>query len=482
MPPLADLPFSVSIDFSVWETILNLPTPQLVRVIFAIGGWTALALVFFYLGTHLWLELREDLYKHHWQWVVLAIDVPTDTVQSPKAVEQIFAQLSGAFADPNFGEKYWGGVKERCFSFEIISLEGYIQFLVYTEVKFRDLVEAAVYAQYPMAEITEVEDYVSMIPDKYPNETHDMFGVEFGLVAEDPYPIRNYDEFEHNISKDVTFADPMAAVLENFTRIGPGENLWLQIIIEPVSGEWKKKGIGIVKGTLQYKGQELVKNIVENKKPHHEQHFFLKWINLGLDAIIHLIIPPHEAEHGAKDEAPKDGKVSDMTPGLKDTVKAIEEKISKIGFKTKIRAMYAANKGVFNPSRCLDGLIGAFSQFNYPQRNGIIPKGTTSAHYAFKKNKTAHLKGDFVKAFKKRKLKMGKNPYILNVEELATIWHFPLPLVKAPLVQKTGSKRAEPPINLPVEVFAESPLKKKVAPAPEPVEEKKDEPPELMWG
>jgi hypothetical protein len=482
MPPLLDLPFNLTVDLSVWEVILNLPTLQLIQVIFAIAGWAVLALVIFWVGAHLWLELREDLYKHHWQWVVLAIDVPTDTVQSPKAVEQIFSQLSGAFADPNFGEKYWKGVKERWFSFEIISLEGYIQFLVYTEIKFRDLVEAAVYAQYPMAEITEVEDYVSLIPDKYPNETHDMFGVEFGLVAEDPYPIRSYSEFEHNISKDITFADPMAAVLENFTRIGAGENLWLQIIIEPVSGEWKKKGIGIVKGSLQHKGQELVKNIVENKKPHHEQLFFLKWINLGLDTIIHQIIPPHEDDHGAKKDEPKEGKVSDMTPGLKDTVKAIEDKISKVGFKTKIRAMYAANREVFNPSRCLDGLVGAFSQFNYPQRNGIIPKATTSAHYAFKKNKIAHLKKEFVKAYKKRKLKMGKNPYILNVEELATIWHFPLPLVKAPLVQKTGSKRAEPPINLPVEVFAESPLKKKVITPPEPEEEEKEEPPELMWG
>ncbi len=469
MPPLADLPFSVSIDFSVWETILNLPTPQLVRVIFAIGGWTALAIVIFWVGAHLWLELREEKNVHHWQWVVLAIDVPTDTVQSPKAVEQIFAQLSGALDEPNFGQKYWGGAKQKGFSLEIISLEGYIQFLIYTEAAHRDLVEAAVYAQYPMAEITEVEDYTSMIPSAYPNETHNVFGLEFGLAAADAFPIRNYDEFEHNISKDVTFADPMAAILENFTRIGAGENLWLQIIIQPTSDSWKTHAIELVKGL-----------ITKTEHGGHGQNIFFKWINVGLDTIIHQIIPPHEGEHGA--EAPKEGKVSDLSPGERDNIKAMEEKISKVGFKTKIRALYAAQKEVFNPDRCVNGLIGALNQFNYSGRNAIVPKASTSAHYAFKKSKTAHLKKDFVKAYKKRKLKMGKNPYILNVEELATIWHFPLPLVKAPLVQKTGSKRAEPPINLPVEVFAESPLKKKVAPTPEPVEEKKDEPPELMWG
>jgi len=34
---------------------------------------------------------------------------------------------------------------------------------------------------------------------------------------------------------------------------------------------------------------------------------------------------------------------------------------------------------------------------------------------------------------------------------LATIWHFPLAFVKTPLLQKTTSKRAEPPTDLPVE-------------------------------
>jgi hypothetical protein len=178
---------------------------------------------------------------------------------------------------------------------------------------------------------------------------------------------------------------------------------------------------------------------------------------------------------------PKEGKVSDLTPRARDNLAAIEDKISKVGFKSKARVLYAAQKSVFNPGRCIEGFIGSLNQFNFTGRNAIVPAATTTAHYAFKNSRTAELKNIFVKAFKKRKLKIGKNPYILNTEELATLWHFPLPLVKTPLLQKTSSKRAEPPINLPVEMVAESPLKKK-----QPVaEEKHDEeppPPELMWG
>ncbi len=460
---LEGLPFGFTIDFSFWGTILSLPSSELTRVVFVMFGWAFLALVFFFVGAHLWLDLRQDLNVHHWQWVVLAVDVPPDTVQSPKAVEQIFAHLSGALDEPNFGQKYWGGAKQRWFSLEIISLEGYIQFLIYTEIAHRDLVEAAVYAQYPMAEITEVEDYVSLIPSKFPNETHNMFGIEFGLVAADPYPIRTYEEFEHNIMPDeLKFNDPMASILENFTRIGAGENLWFQIIIEPTSSSWKEKGI------------KLVKEIIENKAPHHDQIFVVKAINVFASELLNAIKGPSE-DHGGHEEHETPGKVSDLTPRGRDTIAAIEDKISKVGFKSKMRVIYAAKKEVFNPGRCLDGFVGSINQFNFTGRNALVPVAATNAHYFFKNAKIIELKNKFIKAYKKRKLKMGKNPYVLNTEELATLWHFPLPLVKTPLLQKTGGKRAEPPINLPIEELAESPLKRKMPPPlPEPP---KEEPP-----
>src|SRR3989344_1291916 len=244
--PVAELPFGLVVNLSLWIDILNLPTGQRVSAIFAIVGWTVVALIFFFMGCELWIKARQSKYMSNWEWIVLAVDVPPDTVQSPKAVEQIFSHLSGALFEPNIGQKYWQGIRQKWFSLEIISLEGYIQFLIFTEATYRDLVEAAIYAQYPMAEITEVDDYVNLIPAKYPNETHEIFGLEFGLAAADPYPIRTYSEFEHSITPDYTFNDPMASILENFTRIGAGENLWFQIIIEPVSSAWKAKGIELI--------------------------------------------------------------------------------------------------------------------------------------------------------------------------------------------------------------------------------------------
>jgi len=48
------------------------------------------------------------------------------------------------------------------------------------------------------------------------------------------------------------------------------------------------------------------------------------------------------------------------------------------------------------------------------------------------------------------KLFENKKKNILNIEELATLYHFPVVTVSPPLIKKTGSKRAEPPFGLPV--------------------------------
>jgi hypothetical protein len=445
-------PFDVSIDLSNWQQFLGLSPLGIVLAVFAIIGWVLVSYKLFKMFMDRVLHFRQAL-NHDWQHVVLAVDVPALFVQTPKAVEQIFAQLSGAVMHSNLAGHFWEGKQQKSFSFEIVSIEGYIQFLVRSELEYRDLIEAAIYAQYPEAEITEVEDYVTAIPDKYPDKEYNIDGIEFKLAEKSPYPIRTYPHFEYSLSKDAVFSDPMAAILENFSRIGHGENLWMQIIVEPINNDWKKEGI------------ELVKEIISGKKHGHHGTSILGTLIGYAAALPKAIVAEALGSHGGEEHGghdaheEKEGKLSDLTPGAKTTVEAIEEKISRIGFKSKLQVLYAARKEVFNPGKCMSGFVGAMNQFHITSSNSIVPGATTHAEYDKSGKKAAHLKKKFVDAFKKRKSKWKVDPYILNTEELATIWHFPLPFVKTPLVQKAGAKRAEPPLGLPVEML-EGPLKR----------------------
>jgi len=77
-----------------------------------------------------------------------------------------------------------------------------------------------------------------------------------------------------------------------------------------------------------------------------------------------------------------------------------------------------------------------------------------SASYFFKEPRIAYRKKLLMQAYKKRKLKVGANPFIMNVVELATVWHFPMSHVKTPNVQRVEARQSEPPTGLPIERVA----------------------------
>ncbi|MBT4153026.1 MAG: hypothetical protein HOE53_00045, partial [Candidatus Magasanikbacteria bacterium] len=357
------------------------PILSIVYELFVIGGYLFLVYAALHIGIMYYVEYRSAKMNKDWKWIVLAVDVPPMNLQTPKAVEQMFSHLAGAYNKPDIAEKFRGGFEQRWFSFEIISIEGYIQFIIRTEESFRDLVAAAMYAQYPDAEITEVEDYVTTVPKTYPNKEYDMWGGDFGLVNDDAYPIRTYEEFEHKISKDTELKDPMSAFLESFSRIGPGEQMWFQMLVRPTGGAWKEKAIAKIK--------ELIGEKVEKKG-----NKFADMVTNGSMKMLEGIgdqVFNREAgipgAAGSEDNGPPN-KLSSFTPGQRRVVESMEDKISKVGFKCKIRAVYVARKEVFRPNRGVNALIGAINQFNVPTANAIVPKAGVGASYFFAEKRT----------------------------------------------------------------------------------------------
>jgi hypothetical protein len=424
------------INIQILVDFFSQPLSEIIFELFVIFGWSILVWFLLYLAINFYVEYRQGKYIKNWKWVVLAIDIPADNQQSPKAVEQLFAHLAGALNKPDIAEKYRGGFVQRWFSFEIISVDGYIQFLVQTEETYRDLVEAAFYAQYPEADITEVEDYTEYTPTNFPDDEYDVWATDFGLAENSAYPLRTYEDFEHSIAKtEVTpLRDPMSAFLESFSRIGQGEQMWFQIIISPISNSWKEDVIEKIK-EMTGQGGGGSKTFAD-----------------ALTGVpLKLLEGIGDQVFGVPEGVGKEENKTYLTPGQHKLVEGMEEKISKIGFKTKMRGVYLARKEVFRPERGVNALMGAINQFNVPSANSIVPKSGVGASYFRTTIRSNNKKTSLMKAYKKRKINTGGPPFILNIEELATIWHFPISTVKTPLLQKTEGKKAEPPIALPIE-------------------------------
>lgn len=426
-------------------TFLSQIDPRVITITIAsLIGLFSLLVLFFLVKIFFWFYLpgKQKKYIDSFDYTLLAIDIPKENYQSPKAVESIFSALMGSYSGPTKKDYYFKGSVQLSFSFEIVSIEGYIQFLIRTPVIFRDLVEAAVFAQYPNANIIEVEDYVQSVPQKWPDENYKFWGAELSMIQEDLYPIKTYPFFEHSLSQELK--DPMANLLETMSRLGSGEQSWIQIVITPTMPDWRERG------------KKLVKKLIGEKYEHK------KTIMERLtDPILHLLgfaadVIVVKAEGSSEQAKPEPvNNLMNLTPGEQNVLTAIQTKLSKIGFWTKIRFIYIGDKTVFSAARGVSGFFGAFSQFNSIDLNGFKPhkQNKTTASYFFTKRRIATKQNRLIREFRERIGKTGgsSQPFILNIEELATLWHFPDIQVKAPLVKKTEAKRAEPPVSLPTE-------------------------------
>jgi len=399
---------------------------------------------------NIWVNNRQAIFASKAKWIYLAIDVPRDNEQSPKAVEQIFNHLWGIIKTPFFKEKWWDGYFQLGYSLELVSIEGYIQYIIRTTDKNRDIVEAAIYAQYPTAEITAIEDYTKdFTVDNFKQKGYDLWGSQLQELRDDIYPIRTYPLFEHPVAK--TIVDPMAALLELFSRFGPGEQAWIQVAIRPVMDDsWQKNSAAAVKNILGTPAEVKKQGIMDQ---------VLNLPNQALSSLAdNFLIQVKTEKKEQKMEVPS--KMLYLSPGERQSVEAIETKALKTGFQTKIRYIYLAKKEKMNKATGVSGFFGAYKQFGW--LNGFKPygKSSTMANYWFKDIRLLKKQKKILKQYKSRSLWSGYNGertrFVLNIEELASLYHFPYKGVGTAAVKTVGAKKAEAPYILPVETESDA--------------------------
>ncbi len=427
----------ITINTSRLEEFFNAAPADMAWMFFANIGWMILAVIFLIGVKELYLFYMQGKFAGTLKNVLLAIDIPRGNVQSPKAVENLFTYLGGAHGSISFWEKWFEGKYQQSFSFEIISIDGYTQFLIRTPEESRSLLESAVYSQYPDAEISAIDDYTNGMPKRFPDEEWDMWGAEFTQGAPEVYPIKLYQEFEHKFGESETqFKDPMASLMDMFSSLRSGEQLWLQFIVIPTGFDWVKKA-----------DKEVDKILGKEVKKEGALIQFLAWLGELSEGIFAIWgdIKPKET---------KTTSMMELTPKKKKQIEAIQMKASKLGFGFKMRVVYIAKKELLNRAKVVSGLVGWAKQFAALDLNNLKPDMSltaTKTAYFTKDSRLVVKKNTLMENYVNRSGGAGRPAGILNIEELATLWHFPLEAnVKAPFIQKAPGRKADAPASLPI--------------------------------
>ena len=379
------------------------------------------------------------------KWMILEIKFPQEAVKSPKAMEQFFHGLHATQKTLKFKDKYIKGeMFSPYFSVELTGDSGEIHMYIRTLDKYRNLVESLVYSQYPEAEIFEADDYVLKMPAEIPSKDYDIWGTELLLTQPDAYPIRTYPVFfeEREIEER---NDPIAGLFEFLSSLSQDEHVWMQILVNPTDDTWKKDGEKLVSKIMGREVKEDKKTgsliIAETQN----------WASEFTKGVIDFIM----GQTGEIKEEEK--KVNDtmayLSPGEKDVVLSVEKNIAKLGFKTIVRYMYWGHKDVFSKDKTAS-LGGFFKQFNTQNLNGFKPNKMITPGYGkvFKKRREPGQKRFFISWYKRRFFpfkKFEKRGFIFNTEELATIFHIPIKIVKGERIPRIEAKKGGPPASLP---------------------------------
>ncbi|MDP2909578.1 MAG: hypothetical protein Q8N69_00695, partial [bacterium] len=187
--------------------------------------WLPMPFVLWQFFWFLFLWWRQELFTEKIKKIVLEIRIPKEVLKPIRAMESVLSNMWQVLYDPpgGFWENWIEGKYIVSYSFEIASINGEAHFFVRIPDTARDPVEAAIYSQYPDAEITIADDYTKHVPQDMPNNDWDLWGADYKLKKPNSYPIKTYTKFEtEREALEEKRIDPLADLLESMAKTGPG--------------------------------------------------------------------------------------------------------------------------------------------------------------------------------------------------------------------------------------------------------------------
>lgn len=309
-------------------------------------------------------------------------------------METFFSALGGL--KRSGGLKAWFTGDDDSMAFEIVAEGGLIYFYAAVNRKIVPFLEQQVHAAFPYAQVEEVTDYNIFTP------TGAISAAYLKFKRPGFFPVKSYKKLE---------SDPLSSLTNTMSKIvSAEEGAAIQYVVRPAGTGWRTKAKKVT-GALM-KGESLSAAMGGFWKE------FFKAVR-----------PPK------KDEPPKEQRK--LSPLEEEMVKAIEEKSSRAAFEVNIRLV--ASAGTMEKSaQILSNLENAFNQYNIYEYGNSFAATTPWNRLG--------LISDFI--FRTFRSAFG---IILNTEELASVYHLPLPSTETPNINWLVARSAMPPTNLPKE-------------------------------
>ena len=373
----------------------------------------------------LWLDYARSGYRASVGWTMLRVLPPPEVFRAPVAMEIFLTALFQTGGEGTWLDVYWKGQSRATFSLEIASVGGDVRFYIRTPEKLAKVLETQLYSQYPGVVVEREEDYVDDV--YYNSSKFDWFANEYKLEKPDPYPIRTYVDYGLlDEDKPELQVDPLAPTVEFMGAVPKGFQAWVQIIVRAHKKEARKAGTLFgVEDSWQEAAKKEIQAVRDKGKI-------------------------------------KVGDKEDVKPTKRQefVIEAIERSVSKYGFDCGIRTVAVFPEGALDAEKGFvkAGLGGAFRQFNSLELNGFKSVNATSFDYPWQSwgGKLAKMKKQMLEDYRNRSffgtsiLGKDREVFVLNTEELATIFHLPSSAVSAPTFGRVQSRRGDPPPNLPV--------------------------------
>ncbi len=308
--------------------------------------------------------------------------------------ETLFSAIGGL--KPDSGLWAWFIGRTDTFTFEIVAHEKLVTFYVTVPLRYQEFVEQQLHAQWSDAFVEPVEDYNMFAP------TGTVVAGYLSFKKDQVLPIKTYKEIE---------GDPLNALTNALAKVGESDGLAIQYVTRPAGSSWRALGLKIVKN------MQAGMTFSQAKYGQKRHSWFTTKERL-------------EAEHNKQRERKLSAAETKM-------LEAIETKLSKAALETTVRVVASA-ANTEQAQLYLANVLQAFGQFNIYEYGNAFEKNIPASRRMI-------IEGFIFRIFSQ------SHRVILNTEEMASLWHLPLPTSETPNIRWMSARTASAPTNLPTQ-------------------------------